>query len=267
MKIAGVHDKATAFEGAAGVYEHSRPGYPAEAVSFLTRTLALGPGQWVVDLAAGTGKLTRDLVSTGAKVIAAEPVAAMRQTLAATAIATTVAATEAGPRGTPPLSVVAAIAQALPVGDGLLDAITVAQGFHWFDTAEAVGEMHRAIRPGGGLGLIWNHRDNSDPLQQALTDFMEPWRGDTPSYDSGRWRQALVPGRLFGAAQEFRFPWRQPVDVEGVADRVASVSFIADLPDEHRARLLGDVKAVASEIGPPLSLAYVAEVFVFSRLA
>jgi ubiquinone/menaquinone biosynthesis C-methylase UbiE len=176
MKIAGVHEAATAFEGAATVYEHARPGYPAEAVRWLVEALELGPGRTVVDLAAGTGKLTRDLVVSGAHVVAVEPVAGMRRTLAATTPANTGV----------PVSVVAAVAQALPFGDGRLDAITVAQGFHWFATGEALAEMHRVIRPRGCLGLIWNHRDTSDPLQAALTALMEPVRGDTPSYDTGR---------------------------------------------------------------------------------
>jgi len=85
MEIVGVHQAATAFEGAAAVYEQSRPGYPAEAVRWLTDALGLGPGRRVLDLAAGTGKLTRDLVPSGAQVIAVEPVAGMRRTLALTA--------------------------------------------------------------------------------------------------------------------------------------------------------------------------------------
>ena len=257
MEIAGVHRSATAFERAATVYEHSRPGYPAEAVDWLTDALELGPGRRVADLAAGTGKLTRELLGSGADVIAVEPVAAMRQTLAATM--------PPAPDGRR-VSVVAAVAQALPVGDGRLDAVTVAQGFHWFATRGTVIELHRVIRPGGGLGLLWNHRDPRDRLQGGLTTLMEPWRGDTPSYDSGQWRRALEPFDLFGPGGEFHVPWRQPVDVDGVADRVASVSFIAVMSDTNRSRLLDDVRALAAEMPPPLSLAYVADVFTYARV-
>jgi ubiquinone/menaquinone biosynthesis C-methylase UbiE len=256
MKIAGVHEAATAFEGAATVYEHARPGYPAEAVRWLVEALELGPGRTVVDLAAGTGKLTRDLVVSGAHVVAVEPVAGMRRTLAATTPANTGV----------PVSVVAAVAQALPFGDGRLDAITVAQGFHWFATGEALAEMHRVIRPRGCLGLIWNHRDTSDPLQAALTALMEPVRGDTPSYDTGRWRDVLEPGDLFAPRREFAVSWRQPLDVDGVADRVASVSFIAALSDGDRAKFLDQVREVAAATPPPLAMTYVAEVFAFTRV-
>jgi ubiquinone/menaquinone biosynthesis C-methylase UbiE len=277
MKIVGVHDKATAFDGAATVYEQVRPHYPPEAVAWLTEALGLGPGRRVVDLAAGTGKLTRDLIPSGAQVIAVEPVAGMRHALAATTGATTTGAatnrepTTAAPtseRATngPAVSVVAAVAQALPLRDGVLDAVTVAQGFHWFATPEAVAELHRVMRPGGALGLIWNHRDSDDPLQAAMTELMEPMRQGTPSYNTGQWRQALEPGHLFAAEGELHVPWRQPTDVEGVADRVASVSFIAALPEGDRRRLLDRLRGVASAMAAPLSFSYVADVFVFRRV-
>jgi SAM-dependent methyltransferase len=257
VEISGVHEAATAFEGAATVYESARPGYPPDAVEWLAEALGLGPGRRVVDLAAGTGKLTRGLLVTGADVIAIEPVAGMRQALAATM--------PARPDGTR-VPVVAGVAQALPVGDGRVDAVTVAQGFHWFATGEALAEMHRVLRPGGGLGLIWNHRDGTDPLQAALTGLMEPRRGDTPSYETGAWRGAFEGSDLFTAGEEFHVSWRQPVDVEGVADRVASVSFIAALPDDVRSGLLDEVRAAASAVAPPLALSYVADVFVFARV-
>lgn len=252
-----MHRSATAFEGAATVYESARPGYPAEAVRWLVDELGLEPGRRVLDLAAGTGKLTRDLVVSGARVIAVEPVPAMRQMLAATAPV-------AG--NGPGLSVVAAVAQALPFGNGVLDAITVAQAFHWFATDAAVGEMQRVLGDRGRLGLIWNRRDGSDPLQAALTQYMEPSRGDTPSYTTGLWRGALEPGGPFTGRGEEHVSWRQPVDVEAVADRVASVSFIAAMAPGDRARLLDRVRAVASEVTPPLSLAYVADVYIWERV-
>jgi hypothetical protein len=73
-------------------------------------------------------------------------------------------------------------------------------------------------------------------------------------------------GDLFTAGGEFQVPWRQPVDVDGVADRVASVSFIAALPDDERDRVLDRIRAVASEMEGPLALEYVADVFVFDRV-
>jgi ubiquinone/menaquinone biosynthesis C-methylase UbiE len=259
MEIAGVHRSATAFEDAASVYESARPGYPTEAVGWLLDELELGPGGRVLDLAAGTGKLTRDLVSAGAQVIAAEPVSAMRRILATRS---SVRASDDAPAP----SVLAAVAQALPLGDGVLDAITVAQAFHWFATDDALAEMQRTLGSGGRLGLIWNRRDVSDPLQGALKQFMEPARGDTPSYATGEWRRALETGSHFTARGEEHVSWRQPVDLASVVDRVASVSFIAAMAPADRAALLNRVRAVTSEAPSPLTLAYVADVYIWDRV-
>jgi ubiquinone/menaquinone biosynthesis C-methylase UbiE len=212
----------------------------------------------VLDLAAGTGKLTRALVPSGADVIAVEPVDGMRQALAASV--------RPAVSGGPPTSVVAAVAQALPVGDGTLDAITVGQAFHWFATGDVLAEMHRALGRDGRLCLVWNRRDQSDPLQAALTSLMEPWRGETPSHESGEWRRVLENSDRFEARGETHVAWRQVVDVEAVADRVASVSFIAAMADDDRRRLLDQVRAVASEVPPPLALVYRADAFCFTRI-
>jgi len=252
-----VHQMATAFDGAAAVYEQARPGYPADAVAWMIESLELGPGRRVLDLAAGTGKLTRDLVASGAHVIGVEPVEAMRRTLAASMRDATT--------GGPAPSVVAAVAQALPMGDGTLDAVTVAQAFHWFATDGVLGEMHRALRRDGGLCLAWNRRDQTDPLQAALTRLMEPMRGDTPSYESGRWRTVVENSDRFVVRGETHVPWRQAVDAEAVADRVASVSFIAAMAEDDRARLLDQVRAAASEIPAPLELVYISDVFCLTR--
>ena len=172
----GIHDMATAFSGAATVYEQTRPGYPPEVRAWLDEHVGLGAGRRVLDLAAGTGKLTRELLATGASVIAVEPVEGMRRTLAATL---------------PGTAVVAGVARALPFGAGSVDALTVAQAMHWFATPEAFTEMHRVMRRGSCLAVVWNRRDLSDPLQAALHRIMAPWRGDTPSGTSGEWRRVL----------------------------------------------------------------------------
>jgi ubiquinone/menaquinone biosynthesis C-methylase UbiE len=128
-------------------YENGRAGYPPEAVDCLTSELAIHAGCHVVDLAAGTGKLTRLLVAAGAKVTAVEPVAEMRARLGQI-------------DGVTPMG---GIAEALPLRCGSVDAITVAQAFHWFDPEVALPEIHRVLGAGGALGLIWNQADQSVP--------------------------------------------------------------------------------------------------------
>jgi SAM-dependent methyltransferase len=254
MGTDAVHSVATAFSGAAAVYEDARPGYPPEILAWLGTHLDLRPGRRVVDLAAGTGKLTRGLLDTGATVIAVEPVPGMRRTLV---------------RAVPGALAVAGVAQAIPLATTSIDALTVAQAMHWFATAQAVEEMHRILRPGSSLAVVWNRRDLSDPLQQGLDRIMAPLQGTTPSGTTGEWRDVLGAatdgGARFVADAQFRVPWRQPVDVEGVAGRVASVSFIAALGDADRRRLLEEVRTEARRYPPPLALPYSAEIFCYRR--
>ena len=113
---------AEGFQQGAEAYEASRPSYPPDAVAHILEVTGLGPGRRVLDLAAGTGKLTRLLVPSGADVVAVEPVAAMRETLT---------------RALPDVEALDGTAEAIPLGDASVDAVTVAQAFHWFDAAPA----------------------------------------------------------------------------------------------------------------------------------
>jgi ubiquinone/menaquinone biosynthesis C-methylase UbiE len=148
-----VHEVAsTGFGTEAEAYERSRPSYPPDAVAWLVDALRVAPGGRVLDLAAGTGKFTRLLApycaDAGSELLAVEPVAGM-STLLQGAL--------------PALPIAAATAEALPFSVASLDAIVVAQAFHWFDASVALDEFHRVLRPGGRLGLIWNARDRSEP--------------------------------------------------------------------------------------------------------
>jgi SAM-dependent methyltransferase len=257
MSTGALHRTAIAFSEAAAAYEQARPGYPPEALAWLDGQLDLGRGRRVLDLAAGTGKLTRELLARGATVVAVEPVEGMRRTLAS---------------AVPGASVVAGLAQAIPLGPATVDAVTVAQALHWFATPEAVDEMHRVLRPGSRLAVVWNWRDLTDPLQAALHRLMAPLRGDTPSGTSGEWRHVFETGpdgavgsARFLAEARFETPWRQPTDVEGVAQRVASVSFVAALARAERERFLEQVRTEARRYPPPITLPYTAEIFTYRR--
>jgi SAM-dependent methyltransferase len=251
----GVHDMAMAFSDAATVYEQARPGYPPEALAWLGEHLGLGPGRRVLDLAAGTGKLSRGLLELGATVVAVEPVEGMRQVLTG---------------AVPGAVVVAGVAQAIPLGTGTMDAITVAAAFHWFATPPAIYEMRRVLRPGSRLAVVWNRRDLTDPLQATLHRLMASLRGDVPSNESGQWRRALEnPGgddAPFVPDAQFQTPWLQPTDVDGVAGRVASVSFVAAMDGVAREQLLEEVRREARRYPPPLALPYVTEIYCYRRV-
>jgi ubiquinone/menaquinone biosynthesis C-methylase UbiE len=134
-------DFATAFRDAADVYERGRPGYPSGAVDALARELGLDRRAVVIDLAAGTGKLTADLTLRFERVIAIEPLAEMRERLAQAA---------------PVAEALEGTAERMPVPDASADAVFVAQAFHWFNGRRALEEIARVLRAGGGLGLLWN---------------------------------------------------------------------------------------------------------------
>ena len=187
-----VHPAArTGFDRAAEAYERARPSYPDGAVAWLRERLDLRPGRTVVDLAAGTGKLTMLLVPTGARIVAVEPVGGMRSVLRVRAHGSNV-------------SVVAGVAEALPLADGVADAVTVAQAFHWFRDA-ALPELHRVLRPGGVLALVWNRRDLTDPVWAAVKDLIDPFREGTPHHEADGWRALFEGTGLFGPLEERRF--------------------------------------------------------------
>ena len=240
-------DPFLGYARAAGAYERGRPGYPPPAIDFLAARLGLGPGRTVVDLAAGTGKLTRPLLLTGAEVIAVEPVAEMRAGLPAGARA------------------VDGRAEAMPLATASAHAIAVAQAFHWFDSDAALAEIHRVLRPGGALALVWNRRRMEDPLNQAIESLLAPYRGRTSALHTGAWRAAFERTELFGPLEERVFPNEQFLDADGLTDRIASVNFIAALDEKERTKVLRAVRALAGSAG--VTMPQETEVQVAHRLA
>jgi SAM-dependent methyltransferase len=212
-------------------YQRGRPGYPLAAVEFLVARLGVGPGRTVVDLAAGTGKLTRPLLATGAEVVAVEPLAEMRAVLPAGARA------------------VDGTAEAIPLTTGSVDAVVVAQAFHWFDGDAALAEIHRVLRPGSALALVWNRRRMDEPVNKAIEELIAPYRGHASAFHTGAWRVAFERTKLFGPLEERVFPNEQFLDANGLVDRVASVSFIAALDEKERTKVLRAVRAVSGAAG------------------
>jgi SAM-dependent methyltransferase len=223
-----IHESAArGFARAPDEYERGRPSYTEEAITWLAEALGLRRGTRVLDLAAGTGKLTRALVATGAGLVAVEPVDEMRAKIDG---------------ALPAVEVLRGTAEAIPLSDASVDAVTVGQAFHWFRADEALAEIHRVIRPGGRLGLVWNGRDDSTPWVAALTEIVEPYRGNAPAYRREAWREAFERTTLFGPLEHRRFRLEHELDREGIVARVTSVSFIAALPDDERKRIAERVR-------------------------
>ncbi|BCS54425.1 class I SAM-dependent methyltransferase [Geobacter sp. SVR] len=231
--IASVHEKAVVgFGTASDFYERGRPEYPKDAVDRLIHELAIVPGTTVVDVGAGTGKFTRLLASSGARIIAVEPVEGMRRKLAAVC---------------PWIEVRDGSAEQIPLPSGSADSLTAAQAFHWFRGEEALAEFRRVLRPGGGLGLIWNLRDDSVDWMACLGRIYERYEGGTPRYKSGEWQHAFAATSLFAPLRHCEFAHTQIGTVQTLVDRVASASFIAALPDETRVQVLEEVRALVRE--------------------
>ena len=204
-------------------YDRARPDYPADAVDALCRHCSIGPGTATLDLAAGTGKLTRQLVTRGADVTAVDPTAGMREALRS---------------ALPGIRVEDGRAEELPMEDGTFAAVTVAQAFHWFDAPRAIREIHRVLGPDGALGLVWNVMDREVEWVDRLQSLIHTWRGDNPWYFGHTWREAFNDSPLFTPIEHRAFRNVQVVDRDGLRSRVSSVSFIAAATPGRRAEML-----------------------------
>ena len=242
-----LHPLAVAgFGSAAEAYERGRPDYPAAAISALVERLALGPGLVVVDLAAGTGKLTRDLIPTGADVIAVEPIDAMAALLA---------------RAAPTAQLLRGTAEAIPMPDDSADVITVAQAFHWFDATRAAAEMARVLRPGGAVAALWNIRRTDLEPWSTVERITARYRGESPHYsEDDSWRGALR-GAGFGPVEAATFDHYQVVNASTFLDRVMSTSYMASLAGDEAAGARAQLESLIGET-ESVQLRYVTEVFV-----
>jgi SAM-dependent methyltransferase len=213
-------DHANSFGAVADVYERGRPPYPAEALDWLLP----GGASHVVDVGAGTGKLTRQIRDRGLRVTAVEPSEGMRAELS---------------RVLPDVPVLAGTAEALPLPDHSADAILCAQAWHWVDPARAVPECARVLTPGGRLGLIWNLRDHREDWVRQLGEII-----NSP--------EMIREDHLGGPVETRDFAWTHEIGLDRLLDLVASRSYVILLGAEERAELLARVRSL-TETHPALA--------------
>jgi SAM-dependent methyltransferase len=219
--------RRTAFGVAAADYARGRPHYPREALDWAIPEAA----RVVLDVGAGTGVLTRDLLDLGLDVVAVEPLPEMRALIPE----------GRGRDGT---------AEAIPLDDDTVDAVFVGQAWHWFDRSAALAEAHRVLRPGGMLVLMWNLLDTSDPLTRTITEILEAEeRADmTLEADLG---SPIDGADSFGPAEQLLTPHVQGYDRERLTHFALSRSQVILLgPDDRRALLERLRAAVPDEAFP-----------------
>jgi SAM-dependent methyltransferase len=233
----------SAFAEVAGAYEHGRPGYPQAAV----RWLAGDEPCDVVDLGAGTGKLTRALVSLGHRVTAIEPLPEMLELL---------------PAAAPGAAATLGTAEVIPVPDAFADVVTSAQAFHWFDHSLALPEIARVLRPGGRLALVWNSRDEQEPWVARLSEIIGNERVDEDDTAG-----PIGASGLFEPLETAKFVFEQPLDRQSLLDLVLSRSYCAKLLPAEREPILERVAQLYDETAGPdgVRLPYVTECFRTSK--
>lgn len=215
--------RSRTFSGVAGVYDRGRPAYPSEAVAWLT-----GPRpQRVLELGAGTGKLTAGLMRAGHAVVATDPSGPMLDRLVERL------ATPA----------VQCAAERLPFRAGSFDVVVVAQAFHWFDVEPALAEIARVLAVGGSLALVWNHRDERVPWVRRLSEIIG---AETHADDVD---QMLATTQGFAPAERTYYRFWQLLDADRLVDMVASRSYVAALGDTERERVLQRVRELYDSYG------------------
>jgi SAM-dependent methyltransferase len=223
-----LHPLAERFASVADSYERGRPDYMPAAIGALMAELRLYPGAPVLDLAAGTGKLTRALLGAGLDVLAVEPQDALRERLVANV------GLERVREG---------LAEAIPLPAQAVDAVTVADAFHWFDQATALEEIARVLRPRGALAVVatvpdWSGASWAHELGSLIVEL----RPEHPGFDGAPWQEAVRSSGRWSDPREVRVTSSLAADPERIVDHVTSVSWVAALSEDERAETIAQVR-------------------------
>ncbi len=235
-----LHPLAERFAEVADSYERGRPEYPPAVVGAIAAELRVPPGAPVLDLAAGTGKLTRALIDAGLDVVAVEPHASLREVLAASV------GEERVREG---------LAEAIPLPDASVAAVTVADAFHWFDHAAALAEIRRVLRPGGGLAVLATVPDwGGASWAHEVGTLMSELRPEHPHFDGPPWQDAVRAAGGWSEPREIRVTTKQPARPDRFVDYLASMSWVAAMPAEQRTDTLARIDALIKAGETPAEL-------------
>lgn len=235
-----LHPLAAQFASVAESYERGRPDYPLAAAGALAAELGVRSGETVLDLAAGTGKLSRTLLSAGFEIVAVEPLPSLRAVLVEKV---------GGDR------VREGVAEEIPLADGSVAAVTVADAFHWFDQQRALGEIRRVLRPQGGLAIISMVPDWSGASwAHELGMLVQRTRPEHPHFDGPPWQDAVRSAGGWSEPREVRITAMQPTSSERVVDHLTSMSWIAGMPDAERNGTIEQIRTLVEGGETPAEL-------------
>ncbi|OBC07402.1 SAM-dependent methyltransferase [Mycobacterium sp. 852013-50091_SCH5140682] len=214
MSVSGPQ-RSLSFGSEAAAYERGRPSYPPEAIDWLLPAGATD----VLDLGAGTGKLTTRLVERGLNVIAVDPIPEMLELLT---------------NSLPDTPALLGTAEEIPLADNSVDAVLVAQAWHWFDPERAAAEVSRVLRPGGRLGLVWNTRDERMGWVKDL--------GQLIGHENDPFNHEVTLPAPFADTERQQVEWTSYLTPQALIDLVASRSYCITSPEQVRTRTLGQVR-------------------------
>lgn len=228
-----LHPLASQFAAVADAYERGRPDYAPAVIGATAAELGIRPGDPVLDLAAGTGKLTRALVDYGFEVVAVEPQEALRRVLLEKV---------EGAR------VCAGLAEQIPLADESLAAVMVADAFHWFDRPRALAEIRRVLFPGGGLALFNTVPDWSGASwAHELGTLVAGARPEHPNFDGRPWQEFVRDADGLAEPRQVRVSTYSPADTERVLTHMSSISWIAGMREPQRGDLLTRMRAIVED--------------------
>ena len=208
-------ERSLSFGEEAAAYERGRPSYPPEAIDWLLPPDA----RRVLDLGAGTGKLTVRLVERGLDVVAVDPISEMLEVLS---------------QSLPQIPALLGTAEEIPLPDNSVDTVLVAQAWHWFDPQRATQEIARVLRPGGSLGLVWNTRDERSGWVKDL--------GAIIGHEHDPLNDDVTLPAPFADVERHQVEWTSYLTPQALIDLVASRSYCITSPTEVRTRTLEKVR-------------------------
>lgn len=239
---------AEGFGREAATYQRARPTYHPDLVA---RFLDRYSSDQVLEIGAGTGIFTNEIAGPGTSIVAVEPVEEMRLRLAEEA---------------PDVDVRAGTAGNLPVDDGSVGTVVVAQSFHWFDYEAALDDIHRVLRPGGYLVTVWNVKSGDEPWFKRYMEIVDRHAGDTPRHADMRWRVAIDKDPRYESVDDWKADHPRPTDKAGVVSRALSTSFIAALPDVEREAVVSDLMRALQTVEEPIQFPYRAELQAWQKI-